>query len=149
MSLQRISFALLCCAWVALSHAPVGNAAPQDQGPAAPTSLEKVKEGVETPIVTPLTPSVPVRLHPVFKSGVEKHPFVLTLDEDLHKTFDLTDLQRQSAAWSAQCCGIGLGGVFSAIKKSQLESQRRKAREQVLRELADLEAARAAAAIIK
>lgn len=147
LSLPATRVGLLCCAVFTVAPAAVVDAASQDPATVAPTSIEKVKDGVETPISKPLTPPVPVRLRPVFKSGVEKHPFVLTLDEDLHKTFDLNDLQRQSASWSARCCGIGLGQVFSAIQKSKTESETRKAREQVLRELAELEAARAAAII--
>src|SRR6478672_9693918 len=112
MSLAATPVFLLCCATFVVHASSVVQARPQEQGAVAPTSIDKVKAGVDTPIVTPLTPSVPVRLRPVFKSGVEKHPFVLTLDEDLHKTFELTDFQRRAANWSAQCCGLNLAQIY-------------------------------------
>jgi hypothetical protein len=149
MSVAATPSVLVCCAALLVNSAAVVHARPQEQGAVACTSIDKVKEGVLTPIVTPLAPSVPVRLRPVFKSGVEKHPFVLTLEEDLHKTFELTDFQRRAANWSAQCCGLNLAQIYGAIKQAQAESQVRKAREQVLRELADLDSARSAAGIIK
>jgi hypothetical protein len=126
--------------------APAPAVAAQEQG-GAPTSLERVKERLETPVSRPLTPSVPVHLRPVFKSGVEKHPFVLTLDQDLHKTFDLNELQRQSAMWSARCCGIDLAQVYKAIGKSLYDRRVSQTREEIAKELAELQAARAAAGI--
>jgi hypothetical protein len=139
---RPIAIRLLLCSAVAAVCAPrMAYAWPQD--PAVPaTSLEHVKDRLDTPVVRSLTPSTPVRLRPVFKSGVEAHPFVRTLDEDLHKTFDLNALQRQSADWSSKCCGIDLVGVYKAIAKANEERQVSKAREQVARELAALRAAR-------
>ena len=68
--------------------------------------------------------------------------FVLTLEEALHKEFDLNDLQRQSAEWSSRCCGINLGQVLQMIDDAMKERKIRKTREQIWRELAELEAAR-------
>ena len=148
MSSRRLPFAvrlLLCSAVAALCAPGLVVATPQD--PAEPaTSLDRVKDGLDTPIVRPLAPSTPVRLRPVFKSGVEKHPFVQTLDQDLHKTFDLNALQRQSAAWSAQCCGIDLAGVYKAVERANEERRASRTRERIARELADLRAARTAGA---
>jgi hypothetical protein len=141
-------FARVCAA--VLVSAPGGAfAAPQDPGGVRATSLDRVREALETPVARPLTPSAPVRLRPVFKSGVEKHPFVITLDEDLHKTFDLNALQRQSAAWSSQCCGLDLGRLFKAIEKANDERLAGRTRQQIARELAELQAARTAAAAAK
>jgi hypothetical protein len=132
---------LLCSALAALSASGIVHASPQD--PAVPaTSLAHVKDRLDTPLVRSLTPSAPVRLRPVFKSGIEAHPFVRTLDEDLHKTFDLNALQRQSADWSSKCCGIDLAGVYQAIAKANEERRVSKTREQIARELAALRAAR-------
>jgi hypothetical protein len=131
---------LLGSAALSLGAAGTVQAAPQDP-PAPPTSVERVKDRLETPIVRSLTPSATVRLRPVFKSGVEKHPFVRTLDQDLHQTFDLNDLQRQSAAWSSRCCGLDLGAVYRAIKQANTERQVSKTRAQIARELAELKSA--------
>ncbi len=54
----------------------------------------------------------------------------------------LNDLQRQSAEWSSRCCGFDLGLIFNAVDKALKERQIRKTREQIWRELAELEAAR-------
>ena len=145
MSLRArpIAIRLLLCSAVAAVCAPgIAQASPQDP-PVPATSLEHVKDRLDIPLVRSLTPSAPVRLRPVFKSGVEEHPFVRTLDKDLHKTFDLNALQRQSADWSSRCCGIDLVGVYKAIQKANEERQVRKTREQIARELAALRVARA------
>jgi len=96
-------------------------------------------------VLRTLTPAAPVRLRTPFKSRVDQRIFVSTLEEDLHKTFDLNALQRQSAAWSAQCCGIRLGDVLNRMEQAMNERRVSKIREQIRRELADLRAANAAA----
>lgn len=144
--LQATPCAILCCAAIVVSAWATVLASPQDPADPPPASLERVRQGVVQPLARPLTPSTPVRLRPVFKSGVEKHPFVITLDQDLHKTFDLNELQRQSADWSSRCCGLNLGRVFKGIEKAKNDWLVSKTREQIARELADLRAARAAAA---
>lgn len=116
---------------------------------AAPTSLARVREGVEKPVARALAPSVPVRLRPTYRSRVDQRAFVRTLEEDLHKTFDMNDLQRQSAAWAAQCCGINLGTIFNAVERKLDERRIIKVREQIARELAELKAANAAAKPVK
>ena len=111
--------------------------------------MDRVKKLLERPAPPRLTPSVPVQLRPTFKSRVDQHPFVLTLEEDLHKTFDLNDLQRQSAEWSSRCCGVDLGVLFRRIDKALDERRARKTREQIWQELALIEAAARAAAAVK
>ena len=141
MPSRRLPLALLYAAVVTVCGSSPLRAAPQD--PAVPsTALDRVKGRLDTPIVRSLTPSVPVQLRPVFKSSVEKHPYVVTLDQALHKQFDLNALQRQSADWSSRCCGIDLAGVYKAIKKANDDRLTSKTRAQIARELADLRAAR-------
>ena len=66
----------------------------------------------------------------------------LTLEEWIEKEFTLTPLQRQSAEWAARCCGISLDPLFNKLEEALRRRQVRKIREQIARELAELEAAR-------
>jgi hypothetical protein len=78
----------------------------------------------------------------VFKSRVDQRVFVLTLQQELHKAFDLNVLQRQSAAWASKCCGYDLGQLVKSANEALRAGKIRKTREQIARELAALEAAR-------
>ena len=69
---------------------------------------------------------------------------MITLEEDLRKTFALTDFQRQYAEYAARAGGIDLGVVLRPIEKAMDEHRVRKIREQIARELAELQASRAA-----
>jgi hypothetical protein len=89
-----------------------------------------------------LETDVPLQLPPVFKSRVDQRVFVLTLEEALHKQFDLNLLQRQSAEWAAKCCGYNLGSLLDIVNEALRDRKIRKTREQIARELAELEAAR-------
>jgi hypothetical protein len=81
---------------------------------------------------------------------VDQKALVLTLEEELHKEFDLTEFQRQSAEWRSKCCGLDLGWVFRSIEKALDERKLRQTRQQIARELAELEAARrAGTAVVK
>ncbi len=133
--------AVLCVA--VLAPGPLGSvkAAPQEEPPA---SLDRIKERLEAPVTRRLTPAAPVRLRPTFRSRVDQRVFVPTLEEDLHKTFDLTDFQRKYAEYSARGWGYDLGQIVRFIDKALEERKLRKTREQIARELAELEAARAA-----
>lgn len=126
--------------------AAAGQAEPQEPASAPPMSLEQVKERLAKPPAPPLAPSQPVQLRPTFRSRVDQKAFVLTLEEELHKEFDLTIFQRQSAEWRSKCCGYDLGQLFRVIEKALEERKLRKTREMIVRELAELEAARRAAA---
>lgn len=126
--------------------AGAGQAEPQEPASASPISLEQVKERLAKPPAPPLTPSQPVQLRPTFRSRVDQKAYVLTLEEELHKEFDLTIFQRQSAEWRSKCCGYDLGQLFRVIEKALEERKLRKTREMIARELAELEAARRAAA---
>jgi hypothetical protein len=144
-----MSFALLCAVAQPMS-ATAGQLAPQELVPEPPLSLEQVKERLAKPPGPRLTPAKPVQLRPTFKSRVDQKALVLTLEEELHKEFDLTEFQRQSAEWRSKCCGLDLGWVFRSIEKALDERKLRKTRQQIARELAELEAARKAeAAVVK
>ncbi len=123
-------------------------AAPQQPPSAAPTSLDRVKKGLEKTAEPRPDFNMPLRL-PVatFKSGVEQRVFVPTFEEWLRKEFALTALQRQSAQWASQCCGVRLYGVdasnvMTTLGRAWRRRQERKVREHIARELAELEARR-------
>ena len=73
---------------------------------------------------------------------------MLTLDEWIDKEFNLIGIQRQSADWASKCCGIGLDPLFKSVENALQRRKERKIREQIARELAELEAARKAARLI-
>ena len=138
-----MSLVLWCAGLTMSAPAPV-HASPQEPASVPGTSLERVKKRLERPPAPPLAPAVPVQLRPTFRSGVEQRVYVLTFEEDLHKTFDLNYFQRQSAAWSAKCCGLDPVMLIKAVDKALDERRVRKTREQISRELAELEAAKMA-----
>lgn len=119
------------------------DAAPRQTATAPPVSLDRIKEKLAKPAGPRLELDVPIPPpRPTFKSRVDQRQFVLTLEQALHRDFDLNDLQRQSAEWSSKCCGFDFGLIFNAVDKALKERQIRKTREQIWRELAELEAAR-------
>jgi hypothetical protein len=119
-------------------------ASPQDQSDGSGASLSRIKQRLEKP-PAPLKPSGELRLPPTFRSEVVKRPFVPTLEEHLHKTFDLTDFQRKYADYAAGAGGFDLGFIFRKIDKALEERRISNVRTQIRRELAELEAARKAA----
>ena len=82
---------------------------------------------------------MPESLHVTFKVRVDQRVFVPTLEEHLHKEFDLNLLQRQSADWASRCCGFNLGTVVEYFETALRNRTIRKTREQIARELAELE----------
>jgi hypothetical protein len=116
-------------------------AATQEPGGTLPVSLERIREDLEKPPPPRLKPAAPVHLPPTFKSRVDQRTWVPTLKEHLHKTFDLTPMQRQSADWAAKCCGLKLGQFLQIAEDAVRARKIRKTREQIARELAELEAA--------
>jgi hypothetical protein len=126
-----------------VSPAATLGAAPQqpDSGPAV--SLSRIKEQLAKAPARELKPEAPVPLRvPTFRSRVDQRVFVLTLEEALHKEFDLNDLQRQSAEWASKCCGFNIGQLVQIVDDALKERKIRKTQEQIWRELAELEAAR-------
>ena len=108
-----------------------------------PVSLERIRGGLEGAQAPRLKLDVPAQL-PVatFKTRIDQRVFVLSLEEQLRKDFTLTPLQRQSAEWAAKCCGYDVGRLVESVTKALRDRKIRKTREQIVRELADLEAAR-------
>jgi len=77
-----------------------------------------------------------------FKTSVNQRVYVLSLEEQLRKDFTLTALQRQSADWASKCCGLNLNQLFNSAERALHRRKVRKIREQIARELAQLEAVR-------
>ncbi len=115
-------------------------AAPQQPG-GAPVSLERIREELKKPPGIDLNRPLQVPAA-TFKTRVEQHVYVLTLDEWIRKEFKLTALQRQSAEWGAKCCGLNLLQVFTSTKRALRRREVRRIREQIARDLAQIEAAR-------
>ena len=135
-----------CALASAASFAGSLRAAPQAQGKDLPVSLDRIRQDLAKapPAVKfDMLVKVPVA---TFKSRVDQRVYVLTLKEWLDQEFKLTPLQRQSAEWAANCCGIGLGPVFDTLEQALQRRKLRKIREQVANELAAVEAARKNAA---
>ena len=109
-----------------------------------PLSLERIREGLERPPPRHLTPAVPEPLRVTFKARVDQRVFVPTLEEHLHKVFDLNLLQRQSADWASRCCGFNVGELVTHLENALRNRKIRKTREQIARELAELERANGA-----
>jgi hypothetical protein len=117
------------------------SAAPQQPAAEPPVSIDRIKEELARAPGSRLKLDVPIPPpRPTFKSRVDQRAFVLTLEEALHRDFDLNDLQRQSAEWRAKCCGLSVGQLIDAVDKVMKERKIRKTREQIWRELALLEA---------
>ncbi len=124
-----------------LASASLG-AAPQPPTGVPPVSVERIQEQLKknsapSLLDMPLQPPVAT-----FKTGVEQRVFVLTLEEQLRKDFTLNALQRQSVDWGSRCCGISLSQLFNSVERALDRRKVRKIREQIARELAELEAAR-------
>lgn len=114
-------------------------AAPQEPSAETAASVTRIKQRLARPGRS-FTPATPVQLRPTFRSRTAQHVFVPTLEEDLHKAFDLTDFQRHYAEYASRS-GLDLGVIFRKIDKVLEERQIRKTREQIARELAELKAA--------
>jgi hypothetical protein len=117
-------------------------AAAQEPAAPPPGSLERIGERLKTTTApsrfdTPLQQPVAT-----FRTSVEGRSFVLTLEEQIRKDFTLNDLQRQSADWASKCCGINLNQLFQSAERALHRRKVRRIREQIARELAELEAAR-------
>ena len=118
-------------------------AAPQEPTSVPPVSLERIREKLEKAPARPLKLDVQLQL-PVatFKTSVNQRVYVLSLEEQLRKDFTLTALQRQSADWASKCCGLNLNQLFNSAERALHRRKVRKIREQIARELAQLEAVR-------
>jgi hypothetical protein len=140
-SLRAALLAVLWAPALVLGPGTAGVAAQQPDG-APPFSVGRIREGLEQAPALRVETELPVKLRPTFKSRVDERPFVRTLEEELHKQFDLNLLQRQSAEWAAKCCGLDIGSLLNRVNKSMRDRKIRKTREQIARELAELKAVR-------
>ena len=140
---QAIS-TLLVCAVIAACSGGALRAEPQDPADGTASSVTRIKQRLNTPPAPRLAPKQPVQLRPTYRSRTSARPWVPTLEEHLRDTFTLTDFQRQYARYAAQCCGLDLGALFRGVDQALDERRTRQVREEIRRELADLETARAA-----
>lgn len=150
--LRAIVSAVVCPLALVVCFSAALGAAPQQPAQELPVSLNRIREELaKTP--TRLTLDMPLQ-EPVatFKTRVDQRVYVLTLEKWLEKEFKLTAMQRQSADWAAKCCGgyvlgggsygVRLDPLFKSLEKALQRRRVRKIREQIARELAQLEAAR-------
>ena len=107
-----------------------------------PISVERVKESLNR------TPSRSLKFDahmPVpaatFRVTVSERAFVVPIMESLHKQFELTPLQRQSAEWSSKCCGLNLAMLTDKLEQAIEAMRERRARDRVAHELAQIIAA--------
>jgi hypothetical protein len=117
-------------------------AAPQPPAGVPPVSVERIQEQLNKNAAATLRD---MSLQPpvaTFRSGIEQRVFVLTFEEQLRKDFTLNLLQRQSADWGSRCCGLSLSQLFNSVEKALDRRKVRKIRQQIARELAELEAVR-------
>lgn len=143
---NRTGSIVVCLAMVLGLHTTL-EAAPQP--PAKDTTAQELPVSVDR-IAKQLSKPAPIQLEmnaqtlPVatFRVSVEQRIYVLPFKEWLDKEFKLNDLQRQSADWASRCCGINLGSLFQKLEDAQRRHEVRKVREQIARELDELEAAR-------
>lgn len=124
-------------------------ASPQEPPKDLPVSLDRIRRELAKP--PPPRLDMPVQA-PVarFTSRVDQRVYVLTLHEWIDKEFKLTALQRQSADWAAGggyvlasgSWGVRLDPLFERLEKALERRKVRKIREQIARDLAEIEAAR-------
>ena len=135
----------LACALpaVLLTLSGIATAAPQDPGTSLPTSFGRVQDTLnQTPSKSlKFDAKVPVPAT-TFRVTVTGRPFVVpTIMESLRKEFELTPLQRQSAQWSSQCCGLSVAALTESIEKAFRRWEENRIRDRVSRELVAVEAA--------
>jgi hypothetical protein len=117
------------------------DAAPQHETHPSADSLSRIKRELER------IPAEQLKLDlqlPVatFRTTVEQRRYMLSFDEWLRKEFQLTPFQRQSQEWRSKCCGIDLIGLKNALDRTLQRREARRIREQIARELAQIEANR-------
>ena len=132
------SAVLLCL--VATFSPAAAVAQPQPSGGDLPVSLERIRAGLEKPVeqAIDILPLVPLTR---FRTSVEERRYMLPFKEQLDKDLEPTLLQKQSRDWASRCCGMDLGVLFKPIDQALQRRKERKIREQIARELEELEAA--------
>jgi hypothetical protein len=136
-----VCLAIVVCLRTALEAAPrppAKDMTAQD----LPISVDRIAKQLSKP--APMQLKVDQQTLPVatFRVSVEQRVYVLPFKEWLDNEFKLNDLQRQSADWASRCCGINLGSLFQKLEDAQRRHEVREIRQQIARELEDLEAAR-------
>ena len=139
--LRATSCALVRVLALVLGFSATLGAAPQAPATAPPVSLDRIKEELDRTPPRQFKSDMELQVAVTFKSRVDQRVFVLTLEEALHKEFDLNEIQRQSADWASKCCGYNLGQLADAVQEALRTRQIRKTRQQIARELAELDAA--------
>jgi hypothetical protein len=143
--LRATSGALLSVLALLVGLTATLDAAPQAASTAPPLSLERIKKELARTPPPEFKSAMELQVPVTFKSRVDQRVFVQTLEEALHKEFDLNEIQRQSENWRSMCCGYNLAQLFQMAEDAMRERQIRKTREQIWRELMALEAAANAA----
>ena len=143
MFLRPTEFAVFSLLTVVVCLSATLGAAPKSRQKDPDVSLDRIREELAKPPPTGLKLDTPLQV-PVatFKTGVEQRVFVLPLEDWLERELKMGVLQRQSADWAAKCCGISLDPLIKSLKEALQRRKERKIREQIARELAQLEAAR-------
>jgi hypothetical protein len=138
-SLRKTTFAL---SLVATLGPLAAAAAPQEPGPAPPASVERVQDSLNrTPSQSlKFDAKVPVPVA-TFKVTVNQRLFVEPIMDSLRKEFELTPLQRQSAEWSAKCCGLSIAALTDGLERAFRRWEERRIHDRVSRELAEVIAA--------
>ncbi len=141
--LRPIVLALFWMPAVVLCLSATLGASPQQPSEDPPVSLDRIRTKLAKAPQTRLKLDLPVQV-PVatFKSRVDQRVYVPTLDEWIAKEFELNELQRQSADWSSKCCGIRLDPLLTSLDRALERRRVRKVRQQIARELTEIEAAR-------
>lgn len=135
-------------AFVVFPERPVAASQQPDGG--LPVSVERIRKEVEKPPARRLKVDVRTQL-PVatFKTSVDERVYMLPFLEHFRKQFELTPLQRQSQEWTSKYYssiftpkGVNLLRLKKSVDRALQRRDERKARQQVTRELAEVEAAR-------
>ena len=106
-------------------------------------SLERIREGLEKPNTLSAALERQPEARPRFRSAVDERRRVLTFEEQLQKDLEPTPLLRQSRDWASRCCGMDMSVLFKGIEQAWDRRKVRKIREQIARELEELQAAAA------
>ncbi len=102
-------------------------------------SLDRIREGVARTPALRLDSKPPT---PTFRTTIEGRALMVPFQEHLREKLELTPLQRQSQDWASRSGGIDLGWLFKGLERALERRKVRQVREQIGRELAELEAAR-------
>ncbi|MBP7568662.1 MAG: DUF2079 domain-containing protein [Acidobacteria bacterium] len=131
--------AIVVTAVLLLSVSPL-EAQGTQASPPLPASLERIRKELAKPPARRLKLDGIQTSVPVFRATVERED-VPSFKALLEKEFRLNDFQRQSQEWSSKCCGLDLIGLVKGVDKYLKKREARKIREQIARELAQIEAA--------